>query len=579
MDPYRGQVLYAKEDKIRSINIADDSDETKFQSKDELSLDYLPKCFHLTNGGFMVTGGLMTPTSKFKSNGIPHLTQGSASFSAAAPAQHSSSTSPLSSHTQMLPLALTQATASAGQETLFNEYLPSKSSPISPLVSLDGNPVSKAGSAKKYSIASYSSRSSKGILSFHNPELNESHTVALGGMINNAVTIYQNSLLSYTSYICNNDSNLYVVDIDQSRKLSLDRTINCELNTSLNNVVRCPKNQKVLTVTGDLSSVFLVDPTSSNSKIATIKTKHDSGFGMSYHPNGTTFAVSFQDGSCLLYDIRNLPKSGAGNKKDSEALLEFKSTRAGHQNGAFRCCKFSQTGLNDLLVISEHVGRVHLIDLQKASSSSSSSSAGHQVMVLPYALDQYSNFKRQKISGEHLSNKNEETEKDDETTSNHYKIPIYDDSDIVEDFPAPLVYDYDYLVNVNPHIFKDYSYQPDSEEYGKRPYLPSPELNIPNQNHMYPGGMGSGMVSEDDYDFYNESSPRSSGGDRSGLDILSYPGNDHITANASQINGEINLSGIDWYGEKLLVGCQDGGILTWDMNTRGRNCSGNFSYA
>lgn len=432
---------------------------------------------------------------------------------------------------------------------------------------------------------SYSSRTSKGILSFRNPAASETHTVALGELINNAVTIYKNSNLSYSLYVCNNDLNLYVVDIN-SRKLSLNRKINCELNTALNNVVRCPMSEKVLTVTGDSSSVFLVDPTSSNSsaRIATLNTHHDSGFGVSYHPNGTTFAVSFQDGACLLYDIRNLPtKQSNGSSStysyaasptssSSGALFEFKSTRAGHPNGAFRCCKFSQTGINDMLVISEHVGRVHLIDLNKCNSSSNDQShgnQGHQVMVLPYALDQFGSFEKQKLT--------RTKGKGEEETDFHFKIPVYgDDEDETGEssgFSVPLVYDYDYLVNSYPNLFKDYSYSPiDTNEYadngGAFKFHQNPDQWVPfghNQTNLT-------SISED-FDYYNESSPRSN----STLGEP-FPCHSHISANANHINGEINLAGIDWLGEKLLIACEDGGILSWDMNTKGRMSNGGFAY-
>lgn len=326
----------------------------------------------------------------------------------------------------------------------------------------------------------------RGILLLHNLEGDAPHTFALGDLINNAVTIYRDSLLHYSLYVCNNDANLYVVDILQPA-LTLNRHINCAVNTLLNNVVRSPACDKVLTVTGDLLLVFLVDPSAAQPHIATIKTSHDSGFGVLFAPHGTVFLVAFQDGSCLVYDLRST----------SRALHLFESTRPGHQNGAFRCCKFLQTGVNDVLAVSEHVGRVHLVDLRRCLSEPNSM-AGHQVIVVPLALDQYA---RQRANG-----------------ALEHEVAVYDDTD--SDFPAPLVYDYSFLVE-HPDLFKNYHFEATkcSEHSGTR-----------------------------------------------------------FGAAANQVNGEMNVSGIDWMGERLLVGSEDGGILAWDMNSRGRKGNGVYAY-
>ncbi|CAK7894304.1 hypothetical protein CAAN1_02S06436 [[Candida] anglica] len=526
VDSQTGRVFYSREDKIRSLDL--ESKKQRVYSEVALSLDYFPRCFHQTSGGYMVTGGLITSASKVLSSNIPTLTSASNS----SPATTASLSSSFSK-----------------EQTSTIKNSTSKGS----VASAASNPGTHIRN-----LVTFSSRPCKGILTFQNPNLEGSQTVALGDMINNSVSIYQNNNSSFTSYICNNDSNLYVVDIGNSTKLSLDRKINCELNTALNNAVRSPMSEKVLTVTGDSSSIFLVDPTSKDTRISTIKTPHDSGFGVSYHPNGTTFAAAFQDGSCVLYDIRNLPKRQS--LIPNEPLYTFKSTRAGHQSGAFRCCKFSQTGVNDLLVISEHVGRVHLIDVNKAMSEPTPSQ-GHQVMVFPYALDQYGSSKKQKI----LS--------DDDSKSIHSRVPIYQSDNDSESFPSPLVFDYDYLVNVNPQLFKDFSYTPNMASPVNSQSRPSPLFNVPNWNSNT-----STDIDRDSYDYYERSRTgfiSSVGG--SYADSI-YNCREQTPVTASHINGEMELSGVDWFEECLLIGCEDGGILSWDMNSRARKNSASFAY-
>ena len=80
-------------------------------------------------------------------------------------------------------------------------------------------------------------RVSKGLFSFYNPELKQLNTVKVGEMINNDVTLYKSSNNHFQSYICNNDTFLYCLDINQSEFKCLNK-INCEPNTSLNNVVK-----------------------------------------------------------------------------------------------------------------------------------------------------------------------------------------------------------------------------------------------------------------------------------------------------------------------------------------------------
>jgi len=529
VDQQNGKLYHTKDDSIREVNLLNND---KIGSDKHMEWDYFPKCFSHTRGGIVVTGGLLSSSSKAYSMNLPSLS-------------------------------------------------------------------STDKTTKSF-------RTPKGLFSFYNPETEISETVKLGDVINNSVSVYPHASSQYKSYVCNNDSNLYVVDISGDR-LSLDNKMNCELNTSLNNVCRSPTNDKLVTVTGDSSSIFLLDP-SSNSKIKTIKTDHDSGFGISYHPNGHLFATAFQDGTCSLFDIRNL----------SSPLSEIKSTRPGHQAGAFRCCKFANSSVNDFLVILEHVGRVHLFDLRNLGNEDTND---HQVIVFPFALDQFADYKEQQLEVEtKLSGEEKELQdsiEDDDKVS-HKKFGIYGDSsnlfrsnEIGEikrksdlQFTAPLVYDYDYLTNVNPKLFKNYTYQtPPTSNGPDNLYLPPPEFNYPQWNT-------DSNNSSDDIPPENtrasisippqQPDPNFQFGHNSTIEHFSNPGsaesssNAHTTARSNSsydtyyqeayqksvnhIQGEMELAGVDWFDRQLLIGCEDGGVLNWDINVLGRRSFGSFSY-
>lgn len=368
----------------------------------------------------------------------------------------------------------------------------------------------------------------KGLFSFYDPESDARHSYKLGEMINNAVSLYPSSSSLHKAYVCNNDSHVYAVDID-NRDISLNTKIKCEDNTALNNVCQVP-DSKLLTITGDLALIFLLDPTIKNPKIKSINTRCDSGFGISYHSNGYMFSAAFQDGLCLLYDIRNLR---------DDPLFEIKSTRPGHQSGAFRCCKFATSSTSDLLFISEHVGRVHLVDLRNLSYDKSQMFSDRQVMVFPSALEQFASYERPK--SEEGSSK--------QSAASHMKVPIYDNGH----FSVPLVYDYDYLTNVNPKLFSNYSFKPPQKE------AKSPRTLCPSSDH---------------YD--------SSDDDINSLMSHTYTRNYHHDAYQQEINhihGELELCGVDWYNGQLLVGCEGGGVVTWDVNNQARRSSECYLYA
>lgn len=448
IDQANGDVYFTKSYSLWKLSQFDSMAKST-KSFEVLKPDYSPRCFNVTNNGFMVTGGLMTSAYKIFYSNIEGVN------------------------------------------------MPNGTRP------------------------------QKGLFTFFNGDLGTSKTVKVGEMINNAVLIDHQDNASVKSYVCNNDSSLYCLDILNNERIVNTEKIVCENDISLNNVVKSPTSN-LLTVTGDTSLIYLVDPTAGENMVVNkLQTDNDSGFGISYHPNGNMFSVAFQNGTCLLYDLRNL----------SNPIHTITSTRPGHQSGAFRACKFSNSSFSDLLVVSEHVGRAHLIDLRNLNDES------HQVIVFPFALDQFGDFK----AGPYESNKKSDTE-------THGVSPIYgdvfDSNDIK--FNAPLVYDYDYLTNINPKLFKHYTYSPEVKQ--SLPSMPSPGTSPTNTSQYN----SIDRIYNVDNDF--DSSPS-----------MYHNSDNHI-------HGEMELSGVDWYNDKLLIGCENGGVISWDINYIGRRSFGSFSF-
>ncbi|EGW29873.1 uncharacterized protein SPAPADRAFT_63492 [Spathaspora passalidarum NRRL Y-27907] len=532
-------VYYTRDDSIYSYDL------NKETTKNYIKLNYYPRCFS-HHDDIIVTGGLLTSSSKLFSLNLDNLTS-------------------------------------------TNTNIPAR-------------------------------RIAKGLFSFYSPKTHTSKTVKLGEMINNDVTIYPSSTNSYQSYVCNNDTHLYGLDINNNGNIKVTCKINCEINTCLNNVVQNPRTDKILTATGDSSSIFLIDPHQPKPIIKTIKSGHESGFGVSYHPNGYLFSTVFQDGTCQIYDIRNL----------KSRLIDIKSTRPGHQSGAFRVCKFSPANdMNDLLIISEHVGRVHLIDLRNLDYDNVDD---HQVIVVPVALDQFGDYQAT-IKNPHLIKRREEralkkksqdvmhkediTEPDEADVKPRQKFPVAVYPQTSDSFTAPIVYDYDYLTNVSPRLFKEFSYIPPPPPPAPMQYNPPPKLNYPQWNesgpielegtsieHVSPTSSARPSISQTIEDFdtnpdvaahlesvYNSmdwaSAPPGiapSMSTRSDSYIYSNYCDDSYQQCTNHIHGEMELSGIEFCDphstndSKIMIGCQDAGILMWDINGVSRRSFGRFDY-
>lgn len=238
----------------------------------------------------------------------------------------------------------------------------------------------------------------KGILSLHNTETGVSTSYVMGQFINNCVTLSPKSTQEYDLYSCNNDGHLYQCHIN-NRGVELVRRYS-DLKFALNNAA-ISHDGKTLIASGDSNKFaiyrqnqlagqfFLSYDNQPDWGSSVVRAKRiprfalpdgsafvdhiyeapggDHGFYSSFSENDLQFATLFQNGVCLIYDVRKM----------ETPLAEVTSTRPHSHNGAFRVCKFSH-GLDDLLFISEHQGRVHVVDTRNFMN--------HQVILIPDKL-------------------------------------------------------------------------------------------------------------------------------------------------------------------------------------------------
>jgi WD40 repeat protein len=131
---------------------------------------------------------------------------------------------------------------------------------------------------------------------------------------------------------------------------------------------------------GDSPQVFLYNITSSGEfvKSATLtgfyrltKGSNDAGFSCSWNYSSDKFAVASQDGFVNVWDVRN-----------SEKLKQLRSNQNPQVKGACRSVKFSPTCGMDLLLYSEHISYVNLVDTRSFTEK-------QVIRVAPQGIDQH----------------------------------------------------------------------------------------------------------------------------------------------------------------------------------------------
>ncbi|CAI4677455.1 CBM_collapsed_G0039150.mRNA.1.CDS.1 [Saccharomyces cerevisiae] len=266
----------------------------------------------------------------------------------------------------------------------------------------------------------------KGIVEFYNQETDTMMTFTLGQFINNCVTLYDRASMQFDLFACNNDGHLYQCDVS-NRDVTLVKRY-ADLKFPLNNASLSHDGQTMV-VSGDSNKFAVYNQNELTNQFSLHYDNHpswgssvnrvrriprfalpdeseyieniyeapnsDHGFYNSFSENDLQFATVFQNGTCAIYDIRNM----------ATPMAEISSTRPHSHNGAFRVCRFSY-GLDDLLFISEHQGRVHVVDTRNY--------VNHQVIVIPDKVNmEYINERKHNTNHNFTTNNNNENESND----------------------------------------------------------------------------------------------------------------------------------------------------------------------
>ncbi|KAK9371841.1 uncharacterized protein V1513DRAFT_454299 [Lipomyces chichibuensis] len=209
--------------------------------------------------------------------------------------------------------------------------------------------------------------------------------IELGGYINNSITLFKPGSASVSALVCNNDHTLRILDINGSSSTVIDTL---QLPVPLNHASISPDRKSIIAC-GDSAHLFVFHPEERKRSIeasaepttcvdslspvkwtrtATLATSSDAGFSTAFAPSGVLFAVASQDGLASIYDSRYLSGSSSNTSLSTrnapKPLRHIESTRPHENAGAFRCLKFS-TGAEDLLLLSEQAGRVHVVDTRR----------------------------------------------------------------------------------------------------------------------------------------------------------------------------------------------------------------------
>mmetsp|Transcript_12249 Transcript_12249/g.26807 ORF Transcript_12249/g.26807 Transcript_12249/m.26807 type:complete len:349 (-) Transcript_12249:733-1779(-) len=149
-------------------------------------------------------------------------------------------------------------------------------------------------------------------------------------------------------FVSNNDETVKVFDVDTMRLVS---TLVCSCAV---NCASVSPDGKFLVAGFDEPFILLFGLTGQGSYelVAELDCPAtDAGISCSWSPCGKKFAMAFQDGMVLAYDIRT-----------RGTIAKLCTLQMPSSKGSARCVKFAPRGALDLLAFSEHVNYVHLVD-------------------------------------------------------------------------------------------------------------------------------------------------------------------------------------------------------------------------
>ncbi|KAJ3135365.1 hypothetical protein HK100_002856 [Physocladia obscura] len=176
-------------------------------------------------------------------------------------------------------------------------------------------------------------------------------------------------------FICNNDKTIKIYTLP-----GLQRITSIELPTPVNYASVSPDGKRLCAV-GDNNQVFLYDVTgqggytkvstltgivfsfSANAKFSkqTVSAKTDAAcFSCAWNQSSDKFAVACQHGFVCVWDIRS-----------TEKLAKISTKQDPQDKGATRCVKFSMSGSVDLMMFTEHVSYMHVVDARTFNDTQS----------------------------------------------------------------------------------------------------------------------------------------------------------------------------------------------------------------
>ncbi|KAK9472219.1 quinon protein alcohol dehydrogenase-like superfamily, partial [Dipodascopsis tothii] len=201
------------------------------------------------------------------------------------------------------------------------------------------------------------------------------HTFELGGFINNSISLFRPGAASVHALVCNNDHVLRLLDLGGDGDYSVVESH--RLPVPLNHSSISPDGRTIVAC-GDSAEIFVLHPHEPApgdrrwTHALTLPTSADAGFSTAFSPSGVLFAVASQDGLASVFDTRYLAPAGPAGP--TRPLTQVQSSCPGEGSSAFRCLKFS-AGAEDLLLVAEQAGRVHVVDTRKLED--------RQVLTIP----------------------------------------------------------------------------------------------------------------------------------------------------------------------------------------------------
>lgn len=182
-----------------------------------------------------------------------------------------------------------------------------------------------------------------------NLDTNHTGHVSVGGSINNAIEISKH-LNDTRLLVCNNDQMIKIFSLP-----SLVKVDQIAYPVSVN-YSAVSHDERKMVVVGDSNQVFLHDVSEATpyKRIATLTTTSNpskgASFSCSWNANSDKFAVASQDGFVFVWDIRS-----------QHQLACFPAYQQG-THGACRKVQFSPSATMDLLLFSEHMNYIHIVD-------------------------------------------------------------------------------------------------------------------------------------------------------------------------------------------------------------------------